>query len=126
VIDLTRIGRLHVVLLAASAVLAYVTRWLDPSSLLLGGIVMGINFWLLRVISSGLIGAMQRRADRKRIGVALAAMTLKFALFIGLLGLLFWRLPIEGLSFAIGVTLLLVACLIEVAAHQPPVAKGTV
>ena len=123
-IDLTRIGKLHVALVVAAGVLAYATRWLDPGSLVLGGLIMGANFWLLRVISGGLIGAMQRRADRKRVGLALGAMTLKFALFVGLLAALFWRVPIEGVSFAVGVTLLLVACLIEVAAHQPPAAKG--
>ena len=45
--------------------------------------------------------------------VAVAAMLLKFGLFLGLLGMLLWHVPIEGMSFAAGVTLLLVACVLE-------------
>jgi predicted benzoate:H+ symporter BenE len=59
---------------------------------------------------------LPRAKDPSRRGpaaVAVAAMLLKFGLFVGLLGMLFWRLPIEGMSFAAGVTLLLVACVLE-------------
>ena len=50
------------------------------------------------------------------MALAVAAFVLKFGLFLGLLAALFWRLPIEGMSFALGVTLLLVACVLEVGA----------
>jgi len=121
-IDLTRIGKLHVGLLAATGGAAYVTHWIDLRSLLLGGAVMGVNFWLLKLITNVL--RPSERASRGRTALAIAAMTLKFALFLGLLGVLFWRLPIEGISFACGVTLLLVACLIEATRSAVLIEKG--
>ena len=114
-IDLTRITRLHVGLVGATGGLAYATNWGAPGSLLLGGAVMGVNFWLLRLATNVLRPSVLDAAKPGRVAVAIAALTLKFALFLGLLGLLFWRVPIEGMSFAVGVTLLLVACLLEVA-----------
>ncbi|HXQ23419.1 MAG TPA: hypothetical protein VN812_17210 [Candidatus Acidoferrales bacterium] len=121
-IDLTRIGKLHVGLLAATGGAAYMTGWVEPRSLLLGGAVMGMNFWLLKLITNVL--RPSERPSHVRTALAIGAMTLKFALFLGLLAALFWRLPIEGMSFACGVTLLLVACLIEAARSQLLIAKG--
>jgi hypothetical protein len=114
-IDLTRIVRLHVGLVGTMGGIAYATQWGAPGSLLLGGAVMGVNFWLLRVVTNVLRPSVLDAAKPGRLALAVAALTLKFALVLGLLGLLFWRVPIEGLSFAVGVTMLLVACLLEVA-----------
>jgi hypothetical protein len=121
-IDLTRIGKLHVGLLATTGSAAYATGWVEPRSLLLGGAVMGMNFWLLKLITDVL--RPNERPSHVRTVLAVGAMTLKFAVFLGLLAALFWRLPIEGMSFACGVTLLLVACLIEAARSQLLTAKG--
>ncbi len=121
-IDLTRIGKLHVGLLAVTGGAAHVTHWIDLRSLLLGGAVMGVNFWLLKLITNVL--RPSERASRGRTALAIAAMTLKFTLFLGLLAAMFWRLPIEGMSFACGVTLLLVACLIEAARSAVLIEKG--
>ena len=114
-IDLSRILRLHAVLVGVGGGLAYVTHWGAPGSLLLGGAVMGLNFWLLRLVTNVLQPAVLDAAKPGRAAVAIGALSLKFGLFLGLLGLLFWRVPIEGMSFAAGVTLLLLACLFEVA-----------
>lgn len=121
-IELTRIGKLHAGLLVTTGGAAYMTGWVEPRSLLLGGAVMGMNFWLLKLITDVL--RPSERLSHVRTALAVAAMTLKFALFLGLLAALFWRLPIEGMSFACGVTLLLVACLIEAARSQLLTAKG--
>jgi len=123
-VDLTRIGKFHVGLLTAVGVLAYATHWIEPGSLLLGGIVMGVNFWLLRLITNVLRGDLFEPGRSGRVALAVGAMTLKFALFLGLLVALFHRLPIEGLSFALGVTLLLVACVLEAARAELRTAKG--
>jgi hypothetical protein len=117
-VDLGRIGKFHVGLLGATGSVAYMTHWIEPGSLLLGGAVMGANFWLLRLITNVLRGDLFDPARRGRVGIAVAAMILKFGLFLGLLVALFQRLPIAGMSFALGVTLLLVACLLEVARHE--------
>ena len=123
-VDLTRIGKLHVGLLAGSGGVAYATRWVDPGSLILGGAVMGLNFWLLRLIGKLLQPGTLDAGKRGRAALAVAAFVLKFGLFIGLLAALFWRAPIEGMSFALGVTLLLVACVIEAAGQEWFAAKG--
>ena len=123
-LDLTRIGKLHVGLVGATGGVGYVTQWVEPGSLLLGGAVMGVNFWLLRLISNLLRPDALGAAKPGRAALAVAAFVLKFGLFIGMLAALFWRLPIEGMSFAIGVTLLLVACLLETARHEWFTAKG--
>jgi len=117
-VDLTRILKLHVGLLGATGGLAYATHSLQVGSLLLGGAVMGLNVWLLRLMTNGLRPGILDPGRGLHVAVAVGAFVLKFAVFVGLAGLLFWRLPIEGLSFATGVTLLLIACLLEVARHE--------
>ena len=111
-VDLTRIAKIHVALLAGAVALALATRWMDAASVLLGGAVMGLNLWLLRIIAGALSAATDPQRQG-RVGLALGAILLKFGLFLGLIGALFWRLPVEGMSFAVGVTLLLVACVVE-------------
>jgi|SRR6185295_5678108 len=123
-IDLTRIGKFHLGLLAVVAALAYATRLAEPGSVLLGGMVMGANFFLLRIITNVLRPGALDPSRRGTVVLAVAAMILKFGLLLGLLAALFSRLPIEGMSFALGVTLLLVACLLEVGRNELLAAKG--
>ena len=111
-VDLRRIGRIHVGLVGATGGVAYATHWAEPGSVLLGGAVMGANFYLLRLIAHLLRPDAFAPEKRGRIALAVAAFVLKFGLFLGLLAALFWRVPIEGMSFALGVTLLLVACVL--------------
>lgn len=99
------IERLHLGLLAAAVCAAYLSSQLAALSLLLGGAVMGVNFWLLRQLAGRLFTPERRRPE-----VVLGLMLTKFTLFIGLLGLLFWRVPLDPLAFGIGASLLLVAC----------------
>jgi len=123
-VDLTRIGRIHLGLLGATGGVAYATHFAEPGSVLLGGAVMGANFYLLRLITNLLRPDAFDPEKRGRVALAVAAFVLKFGLFLGLLAALFWRLPIEGMSFALGVTLLLVACVLEVARQELFSAKG--
>jgi hypothetical protein len=123
-VDLTRIGKLHAGLLGATGGVAYATQWAEPASVLLGGVVMGANFYLLRLITNLLRPDALDPARRGRLVLAVAAFMLKFGLFLALLAALFWRLPIEGMSFALGVTLLLVACVLEVARTELMAARG--
>jgi len=123
-IDLTRIGKIHVGLLGATGGVAYATHLAEPGSVLLGGLVMGANFYLLRLITNLLRPDAFDPEKRGRVALAVAAFVLKFGLFLGLLAALFWRLPIEGMSFALGVTLLLVACVLEVARQELFSMKG--
>jgi hypothetical protein len=123
-VDLTRIGKIHVGLLGATGGVAYATHFAEPGSVLLGGAVMGANFYLLRLITNLLRPDAFDPEKRGRVALAVAAFVLKFGLFLGLLAALFWHVPIEGMSFALGVTLLLVACVLEVARQELFSVKG--
>lgn len=101
------IERLHLGLLAAAVCAALVVGRLAAVSLLLGGAVMGVNFWLMRQVAGRLL-APQRHRPAVVLGLVLA----KFSLFLGLLALLFWRVRLDPLAFGVGATLLLVACVI--------------
>jgi len=111
------IERLHLVLLGAAVCVAYVTGRLAAPSLLLGGGVMGANFWLMRQLAGRLFTGGGRRPE-----VVLVLMLLKFSLFLGLLGLLFWRVPLDPLAFGVGASILLIACV--VAALRRPLAPA--
>jgi len=112
-LQLQSIERLHLGLLAAAVCVAYATGWLAPLSLLLGGAVMGANVWLMRQLAARLF-----TGERRQPGFVLAAMLGKFAIFVGLLTALFWRVPLDPLAFGVGATQLLVACVIT-ALRQP-------
>jgi hypothetical protein len=114
-VRLEDIERLHLGLLAGAVLLAAATPWLSPSSVLLGGGVMAANFWLMRQMARRLLGADRGR----RPGVVVALLIGKFSLFLGLLGLLFWRVPLDPAAFGAGATLLLVACVVGAVRHQP-------
>ena len=117
-IRLEDIERVHLGLLALTVLLSLITGWFSAWSVLLGGGVMGVNFWLMR--------QMMRRMltpERSRRPVLMMALVLaKFSLFIGLLGLLFWRVQIDPAGFGVGATLLLVACVVVAVrprSHEP-------
>lgn len=110
---LENVERVHLALLGAAGALAFVTQWISPWSLLLGGAVMGANFWLMRQLFRRLLTT--NRAGR--IGAVVGLAVAKFALFMGLLALLFWRVPLDALAFGVGATILLVACVAEALRH---------
>jgi hypothetical protein len=113
-IRLEDIERLHLVLLAATACVAYLSGWFAPPSVLLGGAVMGLNFWLLKQMVRRLVGGHSGR----RQWVVVLLMVGKFSLFMGLLGLLFWRIPLDPMGFAVGATVLLVSCVVVAVRSQ--------
>jgi hypothetical protein len=103
------IERAHLAWLAAAVCVAAAGAWGSPRSLLAGGTVMAVNFWLLRHIVVRLVGARSPR----RTGVVMGLLLAKFAVFMGLLAGVMWRVPIDAASFAAGTTLLFVACVGE-------------
>jgi hypothetical protein len=112
---LENVERLHLGLLVLAVGLAVLTGYLAPWSLVLGGGVMGLNMWLLRQLVARLLveGAVQSAP------IVVALVILKFLLFMGLLVVLFWRVPLDPVSFAVGATLLLIACVVETLRCQP-------
>jgi hypothetical protein len=110
------VERLHLGLLALAVGLAALTGgWLSPWSVLLGGGVMAVNFWLMRQLFARLVAGGAQRPGWVVVALAVA----KFALFLGLLGLLFWRVPLDAISFAVGATQLLIACVVAALRPQP-------
>lgn len=103
-----RIERLHWGLLAAGVALAFLVPGLSPIGVAAGGVFMGANVNLMKRLMQRLLGP----GGSGNAGSAVALMILKTGLFLALLALLFWRVPIDGLSFAVGTTLFLVAAVV--------------
>ncbi len=114
-LQLESIERLHLVLLGVVCVAAYLTHTVSAPSVLLGGAVMGGNFWLMRQLFRRLLGNGTPSNRAAVLGIVL----LKFTIFVGLLAMLLWRVSIDPLGFGMGATVLLAACVIEAVRHQP-------
>jgi len=106
---LQNVERWHVALLALAVSAAAVTARVSPISLFIGGAVMGVNLWTMGRIFQRVV----RPTEEQRGVWVVGLMVLKFALFLSLLAALFWRVPIDPVGFAVGVTVLLVACVVE-------------
>ena len=105
-----RIELWHGVLLALLLGVLSFAKWGDTLSLLAGGIFMGVNFWLLSY-GVALVLTPLGRNGRVKMGIGLLA--LKTMIFLGLLTALFSRFTLDAVSFALGVTTLIVAILVE-------------
>ncbi len=105
-----RIERLNFLLVGVSAIVGWGTGLLHPLSVILGGVVMGVNFWLLKKLLRSLLSQPGERAKAR------AALWLigKAAFFLILISALFLRFSIQGGSFIVGISLLLLACVIVV------------
>ena len=123
-VDLRRVATIHVAALAAACGAAYATRWADPGSVLLGGAVMGANLWLLKIIASAILPSPDDEPGAGRAAFAVLALLLKFGLFLGLLVVVFMRLPIDLMGFALGTTCLLFACVVAALSGGERAAKG--
>ena len=105
-----KIERLNIPLVAISALIGWLTGYIHVPSLILGGIVMQANFWLLKkVVRSALSPSASEASGKSR---AVIWFVLKGLFFLVLLSALFIRYPVHGQSFAVGVSLLLLACVI--------------
>jgi hypothetical protein len=86
------------------------SRLIDPMAVLCGGVFMGLNFWLL---SYGVAWILTPLASRGRIKLGVALLALKLVIFLGLLTTLFFRFDIDPISFALGISTLLLAIFVE-------------
>jgi hypothetical protein len=118
--DVTRIGRL---MIAMSALLAVVFAWTSggraASSALGGGLVAVANLYLIRTAVSRLIATPHRPA------VGVGAVLIKLVLSMGMIAAAFARLPIEPIPFALGVSVLFAAVLVEALLLGSPVRGST-
>jgi hypothetical protein len=106
--SIERIERLNVLLVGVGAIVGWETGLLHVPSVVLGGAVMGVNFWLLKKVVRGLLSRPGGRAKVR----ALFWLVGKAAFVLFLLSALFFRFSIQGPSFVVGVSLLLLACMI--------------
>ncbi len=105
-----RIELCHALLLVALLVLSSMGHILDPQALLLGGLFMGVNFLFLSV---GIKWILTPAATKKRIRAGVILIGLKLLLILGFISLLFFRFTLDGMSFGLGVTSLLIASVTE-------------
>jgi|SRR3989442_8792652 len=105
-----RIELWHGVLVLAMLTLLVPVGILEPKALLLGGLFMGVNFLLL---SCGIRWLLTPLAVKGRIWAGVFFLLLKFALFLGLVLALLLRVRLDAPSFAVGVTCLLVAIVMD-------------
>lgn len=105
-----RIEVWHGILVALLVGILSFAKWGDTLSLLAGGIFMAVNFWLLSY-GVALVLTPLGRNGRVKIGIGLLA--LKTVIFLGLLTALFSRVTLDAVSFALGVTMLILAILVE-------------
>jgi hypothetical protein len=94
------------------ALLAALTpgKWIDPGALLLGGLFMGINFFLL---SFGVSWVLAPLAGKRKVKMGVSLLVLKILLFIGVLTVIFFKFRIDALSFALGFSTLIMAIMVE-------------
>jgi hypothetical protein len=105
-----RIELWHVVMLLALLVTLAPGKFVEPEGLLIGGLFMGVNFLLL---SYGVAWVLTPLAGKGRIKAGVGLLILKIAIFLALLATLFFRVPVDAISFALGFSTLLLAILVE-------------
>jgi hypothetical protein len=107
---IAKIERLNLILLGAGALAGVVIEGMHVPSFLLGGGIMHVNFWLLKKI----VQVVFARSQAGMGGKVRAALwfSAKGVLFLLLSSALFIRYPVHAESFTVGVSLLLLACVI--------------
>jgi len=105
-----RIETWHGLMLTALFAAGWISKVLDPTAILIGGVFMGLNFLLL---GYGVAALLTPLASRGRVKAGIGLLVLKIFIFLGLLSTLFFRFNIDAISFTVGFSALLVAILVE-------------
>jgi hypothetical protein len=105
-----RVELWHGLLLLATAVTLGQSGFIEVKALLLGGVFMGVNFFLL---GFGILWVLAPLASKGRVRAGVSLLILKIIIFLSLLTLLFFRFQVDGLSFALGFSTLILAILVE-------------
>jgi uncharacterized membrane protein YeaQ/YmgE (transglycosylase-associated protein family) len=105
-----KIERLSLALLVVGTLIGWAASLVHVPSFLAGGLIMQINFWLLKKIVALLLFRSEGHQPGRRSAVFLIIS--KGAIFLLLLSAMFIRYPIEPLSFMAGVSLLVLTCMI--------------
>ncbi|MGH7831253.1 MAG: hypothetical protein ACREP8_13870 [Candidatus Binatia bacterium] len=105
-----RIELWHGLILLSSFLLLTPAGIVEPGALFFGGVFMAMNFLLL---SYGVQWVLAPFAAKGRIRMGVFFLVLKLILFLGLLSALFFRINVDAVSFAVGVSCLLLAAVAE-------------
>lgn len=105
-----RIELCHGLLLLALIVFSVAAHMLEPKAVFLGGLFMGVNFLLLAM---GIRWILTPGATKKRIRAGAILLGLKLLLIMGFISLLFFRFNLDGVSFGLGVTSLLIGSIMD-------------
>ncbi len=100
----------HGALLSGLASVLVPLQILDPWGLFMGGLFMGLNLLLL---SFGIRWALTPFSTQGRVKAGVVLLILKLGMFLALLSLLFLRVELDAPSFAVGVSCLLAAIILE-------------
>jgi hypothetical protein len=106
----------HLALLLTMAVMFGRTSAIDLTSLVVGGLFMGVNFLLL---SFGVAYLLTPMASKGRIKAGVGLLVLKIAMFLGLLITVFFHFNLDAISFALGFSTLIVAIFFETLRRNP-------
>jgi len=91
------------------------TKFIDPQALLLGGVFMGLNFFLL---GFGILWVLAPLAGKGKVRAGVSLLILKMIIFLASLIILFFQYEIDGLSFALGFSTLILAIFVEAVMHS--------
>jgi hypothetical protein len=105
-----RIELWHAALLLALLGSLAPAQLVEPTSMLLGGLFMGVNFLLL---CYGVAWILTPLAGKGNVKAGVALLIVKIMLFLGMLSLVFFNFGMDAISFAVGFSTLLVAIVIE-------------
>jgi hypothetical protein len=105
-----KIERVNLACIGVGALVGWALNLIHVPSFLVGGILMQVNFWLLKKIVSLLL-FQTGEGQQGRRGAAFLVIS-KGLIFLLLLSAMFVRYPIQPLSFMAGVSLLVLTCMI--------------
>jgi hypothetical protein len=86
------------------------SKIVEPVALMMGGLFMGLNFFLL---SFGVSWVLTPLASKGKVKLGVALLVLKVVIFLALLITLFFRFEIDAISFSLGFSSLLLAIVVE-------------
>ena len=108
------IQRTNVVLVALSAaILALFSSAQSASGCLLGGAVVIANLWILAAIGRVILAASGAGISKGAARLGALAIPMKLFIVIGLVYLVFSRVGVNGMGFAVGVLTQMAAIIIE-------------
>jgi len=111
---ISSIQRTNVVLVALSAaILALFSTAQSAIGCLLGGAVVIANLWILAALGRVILGASGAGISKGAARLGALAIPMKLFIVVGLVYLVFSRVGIDGMGFAVGVLTQMAAIIIE-------------